>query len=135
MNEHEVKRSIKIVIAAVVLICLLPIIGLDNFLDMPLMILAMFIAGFGAAAAGHLVSLLVNLFTGKDHLHLIHPVCSGLLLLISLLMALHESHGFMGHLGAAVIIVLLSVPFGAVFLFQLTVSIIHAVKGGSAARH
>ena len=39
MNEHEVKRSIKIVIAAVVLICLLPIIGLDNFLDMPLMIL------------------------------------------------------------------------------------------------
>lgn len=128
MNEHEVKRSIKIVIAAVVLICLLPIIGPDNFLDMPLMILAMFIAGFGAAAAGHLVSLLVNLFTGKDHLRLIQPVCSGLLLLISLLMALHESHGFMGYLGAAVIIILLSVPFGAVFLFQLTVSIIHAAR-------
>ena len=56
------------------------------------------------------------------------PAAAGLLLLISLLMALHESHGFMGYLGAAVIIVLLSVPFGAVFLFQLTVSIIHAAR-------
>ena len=128
MQEYNVKRSVKIVIAAILLVCLIPVIGMENMIDMPLIFLLVFTVGFGAAASGHLVSLLVYLFTGKDLRRLIKPVCSGLLLLGSLLWALHESHHFMGKLGAGIIEALFSVPFGTVFLFQLICSVVHAVK-------
>ena len=128
MNEHDVSKSIATVVIAILLAGMVAIIGIDLFLDFPFIFLLWFIIGFGATAAGHLVSLIFNLVTGKDHLRLFLPVCSGVLLLGTLLWAKHESHGFMGSLGAGIIEGLFTLPVGIVFVIWLLNAIYHAGK-------
>ena len=128
MNERKVSGSVIIVSAAVLLAGLVALIGLDNFLDFPLIFLLWFIIGFGATAAGHLVSLIINLITGKDHLRLCLPLCSGALLLGTLLWAAHESHEFMGRIGAGIIEGLFTLPVGIVFVIWLLNAVYHAGK-------
>ena len=126
MNERNVSGSVIIVAAAVILAGLVALIGLDNFMDFPLIFLLWFIIGFGATAAGHLVSLIINLITGKDHLRLCLPLCSGALLMGTLLWAAHESHRFMGRIGAGIIVGLFTLPVGIAFVIWLLYAVYHA---------
>lgn len=128
MDENQVRKSVIIVSIAVLLACMTAVVGLDNLMEPYLIFVLWAIVGFCATAVGHLVSLLVNLVTGKDHLRLFLPVCSGILLLITLIWVEKESHGFMGNLGAGIIFGLFSLPVGAVFVFWSAAGIISGLK-------
>ena len=128
MDEKQVRKSVIIVIIAVLLVCMTAVWGMENLMEPYLIIVFWAIVGFCATAVGHLVSLLVNLVTGKDHLRLLLPVCSGILLLITLIWMEKESHEFMGRIGAGILFGLFTIPVGAVFLFWLINWLVHALK-------
>ena len=117
MNEMNTGKSLFIVITAVLFGGIILLCGLDAFLELPLCFVLWLAVGYGATALAHLIAMLVYLIT--DLLNILLVLCPGLLTLISIGWVLHESHRFMGYLGAAVIEVLLTIPCGATFLFRL----------------
>ena len=119
MNEMNTGKSLFIVITAVLFGGIILLCGLDAFLELPLCFVLWLAVGYGATALAHLIAMLGYLITKKNYLNMLLVLCPGLLTLISIGWAIHESHRFMGYLGAAVIEVLLTIPCGATFLFWL----------------
>ena len=132
MKKPNVSKSAANVIIAVMLALLSPVIGIDQFLDLPLIFLWWFIICFCINAAGHLVSLIVTLITGRESLRLMQLLSAAVILLGVFLWSVHESHGFPGKIGQAVIDCMFTLPAGAVFLFRLITMIVHAVRSRQA---
>ena len=119
MNEMNTGKSLFIVITAVLFGGVILLCGLDAFLELPLWFVLCFAVGYGATALAHLIAMLVFLITEKNYLNMLLLLCPGVLTLISIGWAIHESKRFMGYLGAAVIEVMFTIPCGAAFLFWL----------------
>lgn len=128
MNKKRTLKSLLIVIIAVLLGGMIILAGFDRFLEFPAILLLWLAVGYGAAALAHLIAMLVYLLTKKDLLNMLRLLCPGLLMLISIGWAIHESRRFMGNIGAAVIEAMFTLPLGAAFLFRLIAAILRMRK-------
>lgn len=121
VTETDAQRTWILVIAATISILIMLASGIDNILDFPMFLLLWATVAVTAAAAGHIVWLIVSCFNRKNRFYSVMILTSALLTGISLIWSGIERHrgGFLSGLGAAIVLFFFTIPLAATMLFWI----------------
>ena len=102
----------------------------DSWLDFPITPLLWASVAVSASAVGHIVWLVVSIFSEKNRFYSVMPLTCAALTAVSAIQAGIESRSgeMFSDLGAAVIIVLFTLPLAAVTLLWIIVGIRHLIR-------
>ena len=110
-EEYDVDKSMGIIATAITMCFVVAIIGIDEFMSSPLFLVLWIVVGTGAIALGYLISLVIYVLTQKNYQNIVLPICTVILVFISVLRAGYEKQSyFIGEADSPVILFFFTIP-------------------------
>ena len=124
------KNTVAIVITAAAVIGVMAIwlIGVDEFIAIPLILILWIVTGLAAMGAGYIISLIVWAITKRSFRYWILPAVSYLAVILTLMQCIWESKQFMGDLGVSVMVVCFTFPLIVTSIVMTIISIVNLKK-------